>query len=198
MSRIYMMDRLKASAIAFERLLKYEYEIVAGSKKTLLEMTLFFEREHFMHLIGLHKLTDLQIQRFRKERMYDMVMRDELTYDYIEKSVFFSEIKERIESFPILETALDSNELLIKYKQGFAQGTVIRASYIIIYNYGDVTIHYFVDRDEKTNRYFGKSFFGRSDDKFLRNQQTFKVLKLTKYDKKENSRIILKNKRIKL
>ncbi len=193
-----MMDRLKASAIAFERLLKYEYEIVAGSKKTLLEMTLFFEREHFMHLIGLHKLTDLQIQRFRKEQMYNMVMRDELTYDYIEKSVFFSEIKERIELFPLLETALDSNELLIKYKHGFAQGTVIRESYIIIYNYGDVTIHYFVDRDEKTNRYFGKSFFGRSDDKFLRNQQTFKVLKLTKYDKKENSRIILKNKRIKL
>lgn len=193
-----MMDKLKASAMAFERLLKYEYEIVAGSKKTLLEMTLFFEREHFMHLIGLHKLTDLQIQRFRKERMYDMVMRDELTYDYIEKSVFFSEIKERIELFPILETALDSNELLIKYKQGFAQGTVIRASYIIIYNYGDVAIHYFVDRDEKTNRYFGKSFFGRSDDKFLRNQQTFKVLKLTKYDKEGNCRIILKNKRIKL
>lgn len=192
------MDKLKASAIAFERLLKYEYEIVAGSKKTLLEMTLFFEREHFMHLIGLHKLTDLQIQRFRKEQMYDMVMRDELTYDYIEKSVFFSEIKERIELFPILETALDSNELLIKYKHGFAQGTVISASYIIIYNYGDVTIHYFVDRDEKTNRYFGKSFFGRSDDKFLRNQQTFKVLKLTKYDKEENCRIILKNKRIKL
>ena len=105
-----MVDKLKASAIAFERLLKYEYEIVAGSKKTLLEMTLFFEREHFMHLIGLHKLTDLQIQRFRKEQMYDMVMRDELTYDYIEKSVFFSEIKERIELFPILETALDSNE----------------------------------------------------------------------------------------
>ena len=198
MSRIYMMDRLKASAIAFERLLKYEYEIVAGSKKTLLEMTLFFEREHFMHLIGLHKLTDLQIQRFRKEQMYDMVMRDELTYDYIEKSVFFSEIKERIELFPILETALDSNELLIKYKHGVARGPVIRASYIIIYNYGDVTIHYFVDRDEKTNRYFGKSFFGRSDDKFLRNQQTFKVLKLTKYDKEENSRIILKNKRIKV
>ena len=160
-------------------------------------MTLFFEREHFMHLIGLHKLTDLQIQRFRKEQMYNMVMRDELTYDYIEKSVFFSEIKQRIELFPILETALDSNELLIKYKHGFAQGTVIMASYIIIYNYGDVTIHYFVDRDEKANRYFGKSFFGRSDDKFLRNQQTFKVLKLTKYDKEENSRIILKNKRIK-
>lgn len=28
-----MMDKLKASATAFERLLKYEYEIVAGSKK---------------------------------------------------------------------------------------------------------------------------------------------------------------------
>ena len=90
------MDILKQSALAFENLLKYEYEITAGSKKTLLEMTLFFSKEHFMNLIGLHKLTDLQIHRYRKAQMYDMVMKDELTYDYIQKSAFFPEIQNRI------------------------------------------------------------------------------------------------------
>lgn len=190
------MDKLKQSALAFEKLLKYEYEITAGSKKTLLKMTLFFAKEHYMHLIGLHKLTDLQMQRYKKDKMYDMVIRDELTYEYIEKSVFFPEIKERIELFPILEEALDSNELLIKYKQGFAQGTMIEASYIFVYNHGNMLIHYFVDQDEKTGLYFGRSFFARNDDKFFRNQQTFKILKKIKYNKYENQKIILREKKI--
>jgi len=190
------MDILKQSALAYEKLLKYEYEITAGSKKTLLKMTLFFAKEHYMHLVGLHKLTDLQIQRYKRDKMYDMVIQNKLTYEYIEKSVFFPEIKARIELFPILEEALDSNELLIKYKQGFAQGTMIEASYIFVYNHGSKTIHYFVDRDEMTGLYFGRSFFIRDDDKFLRNQQIFKILKKIKYDKYENKQVILRDKKI--
>lgn len=87
------MDKLKQSALAFEKLLKYEYEITAGSKKTLLKMTLFFAKEHYMHLIGLHKLTDLQMQRYKKDKMYDMVIRDELIYEHIEKVYFFPKLK---------------------------------------------------------------------------------------------------------
>lgn len=190
------MDILKQSALAFEKLLKYEYEIIAGSKKTLLNMTLFFAKEHYMHLVGLHKLTDLQMQRYKRDKMYDMVIQGELTYEYIEKSAFFPEIKDRIELFPMLEGALDSNELLIKYKKGFARGTMIEASYIFVYKHGSMTIHYFVDRDEKTGLYFGRSFLIRDDDKYLRNQQIFKILKKVKYDKHENQQIILREKKI--
>ena len=101
------MDLLQTCAEAFEQLLPYQYHIVIGRKGKILEFTLSFDRADFHHLAGLHKLTDLQIQRFRKEQMYDMVMRDELTYDYIEKSVFFSEIKERIELlYTIMEMLL--------------------------------------------------------------------------------------------
>ncbi len=190
------MDILKQSALAFEKLLKYEYEIIAGSKKTLLNMTLFFVKEHYMHLVGLHKLTDLQMQRYKRDKMYDMVIQGELTYEYIEKSAFFPEIKDRIELFPMLEGALDSNELLIKFKKGFAQGTMIEASYIFVYKHGSMIIHYFVDRDEKTGLYFGRSFLIRDDDKYLRNQQVFKILKKVKYDKYENQQIILREKKI--
>ena len=67
---------------------------------------------------------------------------------------------------------------------------------IFVYNYGSLTIHYFVDRDEKTGLYFGRSFFARDDDKFLKNQQIFKVLKKIKSDKNENKHIILRDKKI--
>lgn len=191
------MDALKQSSIAFRNLLKYEYEIVAGSKKTLLEMKLFFAKEHFMHLIGLHKLTDLQIQRHRKDHMYEMVLEGKLTYDYIKKSVFFPDIEERIILFPVLETALDSNELMIKYKQGIAGGTIISAAYIIVYHYENTTLHYFVDEDGNTGRYYGKSFFGRKDDKFLKNQQTFKILKKVKCNVVSGEKLLLKERVIK-
>ncbi len=102
------MDMLQQSALAFEKLQKYEYEITAGSKKTLLEMTLFFSKEHFMHLIGLHKLTDLQIQRYRKAQMYDMVKVGVLSLDYIKKSVFFQEISERMKNFSKINRLLRS------------------------------------------------------------------------------------------
>lgn len=190
------MDALKQCACAYEKLLDYEYEIVAGSKKTLLEMTLFFSKEQLMHLIGLHKLTDIQLQRYNKEKLYEMIINGELTYEYIQKSSFFSEIEERIKYFPILESVLDSHEMMIKYKRGFASGTAISASYIIICEYEDTLLHYFVDRQGETNRYFGKSFFGRNDNKFLKNQQTFKVLIKRKKNISDGTCLILKQKEI--
>lgn len=191
------MDALKRSAVAFERLLKYEYKIVAGSKQTLLELVLYFSKEHFMHLIGLHKLTDLQLQRYSKEKLYDMIMNDELTYEYLQKSEFFPEIEDRIELFPLLETVLDSNDLMIKYKRGFSKGTLISATYIIVYEHEGEILHYFVDQAVDTGKYFGRSFFSRKDNKFLKNQQTFKVLKKYKDDKVTGNSLTLCDKMIK-
>lgn len=94
------MDELKKSAVSFGKLFAYEYELVAGSKKTLIDLTLAFYKKNYMHLVGLHKLTDLQLQRYSKEKLYDMIMNDELTYQDIKKSVFFPEIESRIKYFP--------------------------------------------------------------------------------------------------
>lgn len=147
------MDKLKQSAVSFEKLLSQEYQLIAGSKKTLININLAFYKENYMHLIGLHKLTDLQLQRYKKEKLYDMIINDMLTYEDIKKSVFFSEIEKRIEYFPRLEQALDSNELMIKYRRGFAAGTVITAEYIIVYDYENTTLHYFIEPDIKSGKY---------------------------------------------
>ena len=79
------LDKLKQSALAFAKLLELEYELVAGSKQKLIKITLFFKKVHFMHLIGLHKLVDLQLKRYSKEKMYEMILNDELTYEYLQK-----------------------------------------------------------------------------------------------------------------
>lgn len=134
------MDELKQCAVNFEKLIKHEYEIIAGSKQTLVRMLLFF-----------------------------------------------SDIKERIELFAHLEEALDSNELMIKYKKGHTKGTLINATYVIVYRCKNEVLHYFIDEEDNTGRYYGKSFFGRKDNKFLENQQTFKILKKYKYNREDGT-----------
>ena len=66
---------------------------------------------------------------------------------------------------------------MIKYNSGFTIGTVICSSYIIFCKFDDITIHFFIDYDEENKKYFGRSFFGRNDDKYIKGQQKFKVLK---------------------
>ena len=53
------MDLLKESALAFQRLLEYEYHFVIGRKGQLREFKLGFDRADFHHLVGLHKLKDI-------------------------------------------------------------------------------------------------------------------------------------------
>lgn len=96
-----------------------------------------------------------------------------------------------------MEQALDSNELLIKYKRGFAAGTVITAEYIIVYPYGDTVLHFFIDQDVKNGKYIGNSFFNRTDKKFISGQQTFKVLKKYKKNVPEQTIQVLMDRDIK-
>lgn len=188
------MDRLKKSAIAFGKLLNFEYLIMAGSKNKLIELILYFEKAHYMHLVGLHKLTDLQLKRHSKEKMYDMIINDRITLAYIQKSVFFNQIENRIDKISLLEQVLDNNETIVKYKKGFANGTLIDASFVIMYNQNGVMIHYFIDIDQNSGKYYGKSFFIRNDDKFCRGQQIYKILKKVKYDKCDDHEELLINK----
>lgn len=191
------MDELKQSAVSFGKLFQYEYQLVAGSKKKLIDITIAFCKENYMHLVGLHKLTDIQLQRYSKEKIYDMIMSGELTYQDIKKSVFFSEVENRIKYFPLLEQILDSNEIMIKYKRGFTAGTVIAAKYIIVYNHEDTILHFFIDQNQESGKYVGKSFFNRTDEKFLVGQQTFKILKKCKKNLKDNTIQFLVDKKLK-
>ena len=188
------MDDLMKSALAFRRLLDFEYEIIAGSKGHLLEMMLCFKKEHFMHLVGLHKLRDLQFLKNSSHKIFDLILKGRLTYQDISKSVFFSEIEDRIRLFPILEEALDSNELIIKYKKELVKGTFVQASHIFVYPFKGTILHFFVDCDTEEGKYFGRSFFSREDDRFLKNQQTFKILQKTKCDMESRKRHVLKDK----
>lgn len=191
----YLMDKLLLCAHAYQKLLDYEYEMTIGSKDKLIKLTLFFESSHFLHLIGLHKLTDLQIQRTDKKNVIEKIINCEITYDNICKSAYFSEIAERIQFFILLERILDSNDLVIRYNKRKVKGTAVEASFVIVYEYENRKLHYFIDFDGE-ERLYGRTFFIRTgtDDKYIAGQQKYKVLKKIKVNKTMGEKIVLVDK----
>jgi hypothetical protein len=173
-----MGDKLKECALAFRELLDKEYHIKAGKKGKLIEVRIFFDKEHFHHLIGLHKLSDLrQIKRSNTEA-FDDIINDKLTYEEIASSEFFNEMSDRLEYFPFLEQMLDSEEAMIKYNKSQAKSS-IEAEYIIYSKIDDLYVHFFIDIDEKQQKYFGRTFFTRSDSLYLYDRP-YKILEKTK------------------
>lgn len=161
-----MEDKLKTCAIAYRNLLNTEYAITAKKKNKIVDITLYFKKEHFFHLIGLNKLTDIQALRNNKTKIFDKILSGEITYETIKKSVHFNDMSERLEHFPSLENILDDYELMIKFNSNKTKSK-IKAKYIIYFIKNDVVIHYFVDESVEENKYFGRTFFPRNDKAYL-------------------------------
>jgi len=110
------MDLLQECAAGFERLLPYQYHIVAGRKGKTLEFTISFDRADFHHLAGLHKLTDNI--RFLTGRRADIIqgsLPGKLTFAQTQQSVFFQQMEPRLKPLVHLEEFLDSNEIIFRY-----------------------------------------------------------------------------------
>ncbi len=159
-------DKLKKCAISYEKLLNKEYIITAKKKKVTLEITLYFRKEHFFHLVGLNKLTDIQVLRNNKTKIFEKILNGKITYEIIKKSVHFNDMAECLEYFPSLENILDDYELMIKFNSNKTKSK-IKAKYIIYFIRNDIVIHYFVDESIEENKYFGRTFFTRKDKAYL-------------------------------
>ena len=110
-----LVDKLKECALSFSKLFDIEYYVAAGKKGELVELTLFFNIEHFYHLVGLQKLKDIQATRGDKVKTFNNILSDKLTYQDLSKSEFFSEISDRLDYFTILEHMIDSEDVLVKH-----------------------------------------------------------------------------------
>lgn len=187
------MDKLQKCAVSFMNLFGKEYHIIAGSKNKLIQLDLVFEKKHFYHLVGLEKLSDIQKIRGNVCKIFDKIIQGKITYEDIEKSVFFNEMYSRLDYFDILEKILDSEEVLIRFNKNSKKSSV-DAEYIIYTEIDNKIVHYFVSKDEN-NKYFGRSFFIRTDKNYIFQQQRFSVLK--KIKKTNNEIEILTNKPIK-
>lgn len=106
-----MSDLLYQAAENYKKLKDITYQIVLGHKRKSYCLMLSFPEESFYHLAGLHHLKDLKFPSTNKCRIFKEIIKEKITLDMIQKSVFYEKrcIEERISHLSLLEAMLDKD-----------------------------------------------------------------------------------------
>lgn len=178
-----MTDKLQRCALAFQRLLDTQYEIIIGRKGKISKIILNFSETEFVHLAGMHKLVDNEFFRTAsRKKVFDYAVSGKISYDSLTKSDNFDFVKERIEYFEFLENMLDSNDIIFKYNSKKNVFSLIQADYLLQSTHDSRDIYIFLDKLEISDSHFCRSFFPKGDKDYTAGQAKYTLL----YKKKIN------------
>ena len=177
---------------AYNHLLNTEYKIIIGRKGKAVELNVFFLKEHCYHLMGLQYLKDLPQLNDKRDIVIDKILSGKITQEQVEQSAFYSDVSDRIDYFPLLETLFDSNDTIFKYNEKAANFSVIEADYLMKNVVADRKLFIFLS-NETDNRYYCRSFFPYGGRDYSQNQPQWTLLYKEKINRLEGSSQVLYN-----
>lgn len=189
------MDKLLEKYNDYMRIIdcKAEYELDNG--KTI---GFRYRKENFAHLLGLHKLKDIQLIQFWQDKnnrtvnlntVIRKIRNSSFTDAIVCSSVFFPQIKERYNNFSYdnlttlnyTDVVIDFNPLLINSK--------LKSDYILFEEKSGEYNHMSIAQDAKSGNRYVESFFHEMSNKYIQGQIIRKIKKFTLYD--NNNAIIV-------
>lgn len=190
-----MSDLLLECAKKFERLTDDQYHIIAGRSKgsiqEKIEMTITFHAAEFYHLAGLHKLSDLpQFRRVNRSKVIAMIAEGALTEAQARKSAHFGAIEDRLELMGMIESFIDSNELVFRYQSKYTGGTMIEADYLMQNKIAARTAYLFLAQRKENETMVCRSFFYKKQKDYAKGQQKFKLLYKAKTDQRTGETVV--------
>lgn len=173
---------------------KAEYELLDGTKLEVL-----YQEENFAHLLGLHKLKDIQLIQFwldksnktvKLQTVIKRIKNETFTDEMVKNSYFYPMIRNRYESFSYDNlTTLNYTDAVINFNPSLINSK-IKSDYILFeerpkneYN------HMGIAMDNKTGTRYVETFFHQSTDMYIAGQKVVKVKKFTLYD--SNDKVIV-------
>ena len=175
------MDLLQQCAFVFDRLTEYQYRFTLGRKGKRKEIVLGFGETDFHHLVGLHKLKDINIARENRQAVFRKILAGQITYQTIEKSAYVGESSLRLESFQFIEELLDSKQLVFRFNKKAAPFSAIDGDFLLKMGDGAALrlSFLFIDQDD-CGVYFCRSFFPMERTDYSKNQMQYTLLKKEK------------------
>ena len=178
-----MTNKLQKCALAFKKLIDFQYEIVIGRKGQTYKIFLNFSETEFVHLAGLHKLTDNDFFRTTsRKKVFEYAVNGNIVYNTLAKSENFCLIEERIKYLEYLENILDRNDIVFKYNSKKNVFSVIQADYLLQSTHSGKEIYIFLDKLDNSDFHFCRSFFPKEDRDYTAGQTKYTLL----YKKKIN------------
>lgn len=170
---------------------KAEYELTNGTK-----IQFSYKEENFPHLLGLHKLKDIQLIQFWLDRnnktvkLKNIIKRikdSSLTDEMIKRSHFYPMIKERFENFSYESlTTLNYTDAIIDFDASVIKSK-IKSDYLLFEKKSNSEYNHMGVALDKTKNYrYVETFFHESSNKYIEGQMIVKVRKFTLYDAQGN------------
>lgn len=182
------MDTLLAKYNDYMRLVncKVTYKLADGSS-----IAFKYREENFLHLLGLHKLQDIQLIQFWTDRsnctvklkdVIRKIRKGDLTDADVRSSVFFKKIEDRYEYFNYDNlTTLIYTDAIIDF-DAHSIGSVLKGDYLLFEERPDGEYnHMSIAMDEMGERYV-ESFFHQNTNNYLKGQKIVKIVKFAIYD----------------
>lgn len=172
-----------------------EYEFSDGSK-----IEVRYREENFAHLLGLHKLKDIQLIQFwldktnkavKLQTVLKRIKNENFNDEMVKNSFFYPLIKSRYENFSYDNlTTLNYTDVVVNFNPAHINSK-IKSDYILFeekprheYN------HMGIAMDNKTGVRYVETFFHQPTDMYITGQKVVKVKKFTLYDPKGNIIVI--------
>ena len=162
-----------------------EYTLQDGSK-----VTFAYDEKAFLHLLGLHKLSDLQLIQFWQDKnnktvklntVLQRIKKEKFTDSDVQSSVHFHKIQDRYDSFCYENlTTLNYTDAIIDFNPA-RLNSKLRSNYILFEekNTGEYN-HMGIAADPSGYNYV-ESFFHETSDKYISGQhiipiKTFRII----------------------
>lgn len=150
-----------------------------------------YKEENFIHLLGLHKLTDIQLiqlfndknnKKVQTKYIISRIKKNKFTDSMVKASVFYPNIESRYESFSYDNlTTLNYTDAVINFNPTLIKSK-IKSDYLLFEEKANNEYnHLGIALDAATKNRYIETFFHQTTDMYIRGQKIVKVKSFTLY-----------------
>ena len=180
----FFMEKLLEKLNDYQRLIgcKLVYTLQNGQ---IIEVC--FKEDNFLHLLGIHKLLDIDIvyqwldksnHKVRNRDVIRMIRSGRFNEPIIKNSRFFKEMKDRYDSFSYESlSTLAYTDAIINFNPSLANSKLLSDYILFEQDKNNEYNHMAIAIDQKTNNRYLESFFHEPNNKYIVGQTIVKVIK---------------------
>lgn len=183
-------DPLYLAAISFSKFINKNF-IYTLDNGAMIEV--MFKRCNFAHLIGLHKLIDIELLRKLSDKryhisdlVYKQILKGKLTYEQISTSAFFDDMEDRLINFKSIDELLFS-EIIINFDKSKVRKSDLKSTVILFEKKGTNYLHLCIAKDSKTNSHYPETFLVQADKYYINGQDKVLVRSVRIIDSKSKN-----------
>ncbi len=165
---------------------KAEYLLSNG---IVIEVT--YKEENFIHLLGLHKLVDIQLiqlfndknnKKVRAKYIISRIKKSKFTDEMVKASIFYADIEERYKNFSYENlTTLNYTDAVINFNPALIKSK-IKSDYLLFEEKANKEYnHLGIALDTVSGKRYIETFFHQPTDMYIAGQTIVKVKSFTLY-----------------